>query len=418
MRRRFKWAARVLLSLPFVLAYPVSAVLGRVSTAVRRRRGLLPRLVWGPTPILTIATSCRAMRRLGYESVDVVYEPYAIFARFGVNLQAWHRRRLARPFLPYAVFLWALLRFDVFHAFYDGGFLRDTPWADLEWRLLRWAGKLGIASAYGADVRTESRTRALGEYVACTDCDKPGTYCVCNEELGRARVARALRDAAVCLSMGDMLEYTGGSRNDLFYWPIDLDDWPEVGAEPHGGPVRIVHASNHRMFKGTRFLEQAVAELRTEGLALELDIVERVTNDEARRRYAAADIVAEQFLIGYFGYFAVEAMALGKPVLTFVRKPGYLPAGEECPIVSASPTTLKAELRRLALDGERRRTLGRAGRRFVERVFSLEAFGRRMDALYRSLWGAAPGLAPEPLTAAGPQGRIPPPVAAAERRGA
>jgi hypothetical protein len=336
--------------------------------------------------------------------VDVVYEPYAQFSRFSVNLQAWHRRWWARPVLPYVVFLWALLRFDVFHAFYDGGFLRHTPLTDVEGKLLRWAGKILVLAAYGADVRTQARARALGEFCACTDCDQPAKYCVCVEDTGRERVARAFRDAQACLSMGDMTAYTGRSRNDLFYWPIDLDEWPEVGAAPHEGPVRVVHASNHRMFKGTRFLEQAVAELRAEGLPLELDIVEGVPNAEARRRYAAADIIAEQFLIGYFGYFAVESMALGKPVITFVRRSEYLPAGEEFPLVSASPTTLKEELRRLVLDPQRRVALGRAGRRFVERVFALDAFAARMDRLYRELWegSAEGGTATVKQTLAGP----------------
>lgn len=399
MKGLLKRAAELPLCVPFFFFYPIAALLGRAATARRRALGQLPRLVWGATPILTIATSSRAMRMRGYESTDLVFRPYHIFSRFTVNLERWARWKIARLVLPFAAFLWALPRFDAFHGFYDGGLLAGTILAPLEWRLLRWAGKLVLVAAYGADVRTEQRTRALGSYCCCTDCDKKVRYCVCLEEDGRARVERALRHADACLSMGDMIEYTGASRNEQFYWPIDPAEWPEVGVRDHDGPVRIVHAANHRMFKGTRFLEQAVAELRAEGLAVELDIVEKVSNDEARRRTEAADIVAEQFLIGYFGYFAVEAMALGKPVVSFVRRPEYLPAGEECPIVSANPDTLKAELRALVLDAPRRRALGKAGRRFVERVFSLEAFGARMDALYRSLWFGAPAPQPQEASA-------------------
>lgn len=400
MKTLFKRAAELPLCAVFFLLYPIAALWGRVSTSRRRASGALPRLLWGVTPILTIATSSRAMRRRGYEAVDLVIRPYHIYARFTVNLQGWARWLPMRLALPFAVFLWALVRFDVIHGFYDGALLAGTALAPLEWRLLRWAGKLSVVAAYGADVRSEASTLALGTPCCCTDCDRRVAYCVCREDQGRARVGRALRDATLCLSMGDMIEYTKGSRNDLFYWPIDLSEWPEVGVPAHDGPVRIVHAANHRMFKGTRFLEAAVAQLRAEGLAVELDIVERCANDEARRRYEAADIVAEQFLIGFFGYFAVEAMALGKPVVTFLRRPEYLPADVPCPLVSATPTTLPDVLRELVQNAERRRELGRAGRRFVEQVFSLEAFGARMDGVYRQLWFGAPATAARPLEAA------------------
>ncbi len=389
-----------------LLLYPLFALAGRISTGRRRTSRALPRLLWGATPILTIATGSEAMRRRGYESLDLVFRPYSIYSQFTVSLERWARFLPVRVALPFLAFLWALPRFDVFFGFYDGGLLTGTILAPLEWKLLRWAGKLSILSAYGSDVRTEKATRALGEFCCCTDCDKRVLYCACRDEIGLPRVARARRDAAAWLSMGDMIEYTPDSRNDLFYWPIEVAALPAAEAAAHDGPVRVVHAANHRMFKGTRFLEQAIAELRAEGLAIELDIVERVTNDEVRRRTARADIVAEQFLIGWFGYFAVEAMALGKPVISFVRKPEYLPSGVDCPVVSADPRTLKETLRALALDPCRRQALGEAGRRFAERIFSLEAFGARMDEFVRSLWfphpirAAATPPARAPLTSA------------------
>ena len=51
-------------------------------------------------------------------------------------------------------------------------------------------------------------------------------------------------------------------------------------------------------------------------LPVELDIVEGVPHDEARERYARADIVVDQLNAGWHGVFALEAMALGKPVVT------------------------------------------------------------------------------------------------------
>jgi hypothetical protein len=201
--------------------------------------------------------------------------------------------------------------------------------------------------------------------------------------------------------MGDMQEYTPGSRNDLFFWPVDLDADGGTKYAPHyppaaapnaptspQNPLRIVHAPNHRHFKGTRFLIEAVEQLHREGLALELKLVERLPNDEALAIYRTADLVFDQGLIGFHGYFAIEAMALGKPVICFIRKPeAYLIDHENCPIINARPETLAGAIRQLALDRGRLRELGHAGRRYVEKYFSLQAFAGRLRVAYDDATG-------------------------------
>jgi glycosyltransferase involved in cell wall biosynthesis len=116
-----------------------------------------------------------------------------------------------------------------------------------------------------------------------------------------------------------------------------------------------------------------------------------MSNDAAMEIYKRADIIADQFLIGWHGNFAVEGMALGKPVVAYIRKPDlYLPKGVPCPIVSANPDSLKQTLVSLIENPERRRELGIQGRRYVEQVFSLERVGERMTRLYGQLGFESP----------------------------
>jgi len=195
------------------------------------------------------------------------------------------------------------------------------------------------------------------------------------------------RYANMTLSMGDMKDYTPGSRNDLFYWAIDLKGMEYVGVKGENVfPIKIIHAPNHRQFKGTKYLVDAVNRLKRHGYEIELQLIEKVTNREALERYRKADIIAEQFLIGWHGYLAVEGMALGKPVVSFIRKPAEdYPFGEDCPIVSADPDRLEQTLLWLIQNPEVRVELGRKGRAYVEEAFSLESVGRRLDQLYRSM---------------------------------
>ena len=183
-----------------------------------------------------------------------------------------------------------------------------------------------------------------------------------------------------------MTEYSQGSINDLFFWPIDLNTLsgakyaPSYPAESPSGPLRIVHAPNHRMFKGTRFLEAAVEELRRDGEIVELVMVERMSNEEALNVYRTADVIFDQCLIGSHGYFGLEAMALGKPVMCSVRKDEYVLAPTECPAIRVLPETIAPTLRSLIRDRQALRRIGIKGRNYVEKYYSVEAFSGRLGA--------------------------------------
>jgi glycosyltransferase involved in cell wall biosynthesis len=357
--------------------------------AVKRRgreAGYMPKIIWGPTPIINIATNAAADRLYGFQSDTLVYRPYYITNEFTYNLERWWRYKFLALLIPWGAFVWAVLRYDIFQLYFDGGFLNRTIGKWLEFPLLRLLGKKVVVSAYGADVRTESKTRALGAYNCCLDCTQRLVACICDDVKAQKNLAHVHRYANVTLSMGDMVEYTPGSRNDMFYWAIDLKKWPYVGVSLASRPVRIVHAPNHPQFKGSRFLFECVGELKAEGYPVELDVVTGMSNDEAMEIYKGADIVADQFLIGWHGNFAVEGMALGKPVVAFIRKPElYFPKGVRCPIVSANPDSLKQILVSLIENPEWRQELGVQGRQYVEQVFSLERVGERMTRLYGQL---------------------------------
>jgi len=140
------------------------------------------------------------------------------------------------------------------------------------------------------------------------------------------------------------------------------------------------------MFKGTRFLEAAIQELQAEGAPVELVLVERVPNAEALEIYRSADVVFDQCLVGYHGYFALEAMALGKPVMCYIRKPQeYLLAPDECPIINVHVGSLKEKIRAIASDRASLATIGRRGRAYVEKYFSPQAFSQRLARAYRDL---------------------------------
>ena len=101
------------------------------------------------------------------------------------------------------------------------------------------------------------------------------------------------------------------------YFPVNLEQLQPLYRPANPVPV-IVHAPNHRNLKGTEFLLRAAERLQSRGVAFKLQLVERVAHDEATQIYRQADIIADQFRGGTYGVFALEGMALGKPVLSYL----------------------------------------------------------------------------------------------------
>jgi glycosyltransferase involved in cell wall biosynthesis len=167
--------------------------------------------------------------------------------------------------------------------------------------------------------------------------------------------------------------------------PPGLDLREFTPAPPSDSPrPLVVHAPSSREKKGTEWVIEACAQL-----PVELDIVEGVPHEEARARYARADIVVDQLKAGWHGVFALESMALGKPVVTFLKPDvversaeGY---GIRIPIVPATRETLVDALRPLVEQPSLRREVGAQSRAYVEQVHDVDRVADRLVDVYRSL---------------------------------
>lgn len=383
MRRLLRTLAVLLLSL---VVAPV-AIMG----AMMRRRGRRLRSLWAVHPVPTVPLKARAERSLGVEVETLAFETNRLVDRFD-HVLSRRGNRLWSAAAALGAFVWGVRRFDRLHFFFDRGLLpglgprRFNP---IELWVYRVLGKQTFFWAYGADVRTRESTLALPAPNCCVGCPQPGRYCVCDDRAAERCLRRIARTATATFSIGDMKRYTPGSINDLFYWPIDLSDPAFEPALPDAdscAPLRVVHAPNHRFFKGTDHLLAAVEHLTVRGIAVELDLIEGLRRDEALLRYRRADVVFDQCLIGFHGYFALEAMGLGKPVLCFLRDPhADVLAPSECPIVNIRPETIAEHIERLAGDRALVHQLGRQGRAYVERYYTVEAFAQRLAATYTRL---------------------------------
>jgi hypothetical protein len=94
-----------------------------------------------------------------------------------------------------------------------------------------------------------------------------------------------------------------------FFYPVDLD------SIAHHYPDRdvpvIVHAPSMRGVKGSEVILGALDQLRNEGVAFELKLLEGRPNAEVLTELYNADIAIDQILLADYGKFAIEAAASG-----------------------------------------------------------------------------------------------------------
>lgn len=317
----------------------------------------------------------------GYEFDEVLWQP-------GASLLARERGR-------WRLFRRALTDYDVIHFNFGqsiltwGGLFSNrarlgavervllalAPQLELlDLPALRRAGKV-IAVTYQGDDARQGDVALRTQEVSIAAAVEPGYYSSWSDRRKRERIARFARYADLIYALNpDLLHVLPPHARFLPYANVDPREWRYVGVAPgieRRDPV-VVHAPSHRAAKGSPLVLAACAALRAEGLRFELRMVENMNHDQARRVYEAADIVVDQLYAGWYGGLAVEAMALGKPVVAYLRENdlGFLPVAmrDALPIVRARPDDIASVLRRLlTVERGRLAELGRAGRAFVER---------------------------------------------------
>ena len=290
----------------------------------------------------------QALRRRGVDARLVVFNRYKLHPEADESLE---RRGgfVRRQATQWRALLRLAPRTDVFH-FYFG--LTLVP-RSLQFPLLRLLGKKSVMHYLGSDIRGKTP----------------------------AELAFGKKAGAEIIGSYDAIRWVPEAE---FVPPgIDVASIEPSPPTDRTRPV-ILHAPSSRRRKGT---EEVIA--ACEGLDADLLLVEGLHHAEAFERYREADLVVDQLNAGWYGLFAIECMALGKPVVSFLHEEAVerteRELGERVPIVRATKEDLRARLEPLVASAAERRRIGAESRAYVERVHDLERVADRLLGLYSRL---------------------------------
>lgn len=235
-------------------------------------------------------------------------------------------------------------------------------------KLLKRVGKCIVMTYQGDDARQGDFLRSRYKI---SPADESGYYTLESDRLKRERIETVNQYADAIFALNpDLLHVLPASARFMPYANLDIASIQPVSPRSRAIPV-VVHAPSHQGAKGTRFVLDAVKRLKSEGIRLEFVLVEGLSHAEAMSLYADADLLIDQLLVGWYGGLGVELMALGKPVVAYIREEdmGFIPSAmrADLPVVNATPGSIYEVLRELlTVRRHELGTLGMRSRRYVE----------------------------------------------------
>lgn len=241
-------------------------------------------------------------------------------------------------------------KFDIFHYYFGRSFMCWDDWGSRnplwysDMKLAKALGKKVFLTFQGCDARLGGRSNQRNRVTPCRErhCK---AYPVCSSgydtvKLSAIQTIASYADKIFVLNpelahyvpQSTFLPYTSIKMTGQTFTPPRTE-----------GPLRFLHAPSSPDVKGTEFVIEAVERIRKTH-EVEFVLVQGLPHAEAIKLYSSADLVIDQLLCGWYGGFAVEVMAMGKPVIAYMRDEDFdvLPRAmrEEIPVISATPDTI------------------------------------------------------------------------------
>lgn len=324
-----------------------------------------------------MSTLSQALRNLGIDaaSCSLKKNRYAYLADIQAHYanQPLYRAKQLRN----AFFEEALEKYDIFHFHFGETFFPDKR--DL--KILKEHGKKLIVNHRGSDVRMLSVARGFNNpYVTVKKAWRDENKIRANLEQLSAYIDHAI------VNDHELLSYVEPYYKKVHILPHAIEagkfqpNYPSDNAKPF-----IVHAPTNREIKGSKFVVDAIERLRQEGFDLEFSLIENLAHQEAMELYQKATLVIDQLLIGAYGHLSVESMAMGKPVVCYIRDDVRVSYPSGLPIISANPDTVYSVVKSLLNKPEQLRNLGLQGRAYVQQHHDLDQVARRLVQIYAEL---------------------------------
>jgi hypothetical protein len=281
----------------------------------------------GPEPMINNVYHKKALMTYGYSCETFVNTVYFITTEFDYrsDLAFYSKIPVLKIFRHIILFLRSIARYKCLYIYFNGGpLMADFFLSKLESRSYKLSGTKIVVMPYGGDVYNMFNCNNL-QLKHAMAADYP-QYHKTNKKV-QSQIMAWTKAADYVISGCDWVDYMHHwDKLMIAHFSIDIERFENLRTlEPQRRkftsekPLRILHAPNHKTIKGTSYIQRAIEELVSDGYSVELIFLQKRPNQEIIEEISKADIVADQLVIGWYAMFALESMALAKPVICFLR---------------------------------------------------------------------------------------------------
>lgn len=275
----------------------------------------------------------------------------------------------------------AATKYDLFHYHDLPRGILYTPTAN-DLKILHQTGKPMIIQHHGSEVRRLSMAKSFENPFIQVKPYWKNEQIIINRLTSWSKIFKhaVVADYELYLNIKDYYK-----QIHIIRQPIDLSQFTPSYPNRHNKKPIIVHAPSDKGIKGTDYIIDAVQQLQSEGLSFEFKLIENMDHQTALQNYQQADIIIDQLCIGSMGMLSLEGMALGKPVICYIRDDLFNHYPKEIPIVSANPNTIYEKLKNLITDHKSRTEIGIKGRKYIENNHDSLKIAQQFKQLYEDL---------------------------------
>jgi hypothetical protein len=289
--------------------------------------------------------------------------------------------------------LTAPLRYQILHYYFGRSFLcwddygLQNKWWYFDLKLAKWLRRKVFMTLQGCDARLALASNSRNIYTPCREnfCSFY-TNCLATLDDNRKKNIELFHRYAdqVFILNPELAKYVPGAVF-LPYASVDVESLKPYPPSEHA-TLRILHAPSDPKVKGTEYILKAVAALKTK-YPIELLLVQNLSHSKAMELYQTADLVIDQLLCGWYGGFAVEVMAMAKPVAAYIRDEDLdtIPAEmrQELPIIRVTIDSLVDDLEKAIRAREAWPEWGARSRQFALKWHNPATIALAMAMAYR-----------------------------------
>ncbi|OGM11202.1 hypothetical protein A2Z22_01815 [Candidatus Woesebacteria bacterium RBG_16_34_12] len=319
----------------------------------------------------------KAQRELGIEADVLVFNQKKYNYYCDINLSLSEKRRIIQYILLTFNFIRCFFKYDVFHFHFGFSLL---PY-NLDLPILKLFGKKIIMHYWGSDIRQSDIAINYVYFKTLDELQK--IFPADNDTIKRKSIKRIEKYINISI-VGDyqLLPYSPNSI--VVKQALEISKFPFIGCQKENNKIIIIHAPSDREKKGTKYVIPAIERLKDEKYNIDFILIENKTHYEATELYKNADIIIDQIVLESHGTLAMEAMALGKPVLCRIDEK-FMKYYQGLPLISTDPDNIYDNLKLLIENPDLREELGKKGRKYVEDVHDSKKIAMHLIELYQNI---------------------------------